>query len=479
MSLPGLPALPPELAGPVAVQLAKPVREIPQPTALSGGCRYEPKWDGYRLVVVRDRTSTRLWSKQGRDLTDRFPDVAAAAVAQLPPGSVVDGEVVIWHDDRLDFGLLQRRMVTAAGRIAAQVAAAPASYVAFDLLAAGGEDLRRSTFTRRRAELERLAARWAPPLQLSPVTADPAEARRWFDDFRPAGVEGLVVKGAATRYAPGRRDWLKVKSWETTEVLAGGVIGPIERPSQLVAGRYRDGELVVVGRTSPLSPEQSAELAGVLRPAGADHPWPERIGTGRFGGGRLSVPLTRVEPTAVVEVSADAALQAGVFRHPLRFVRVRPDLLAEDLPGLAAATADVDSPPAVLFVDVDDFKTINDTLGHAAGDELLLAVAARLSADVRGGDVVARLGGDEFALLLTDADADRLRDVADRLLAAVRLPVEIAGRSVSVTASIGGALAGPGATAEQLLHRADTAMYSAKRGGKDSRALLDTASGVH
>ncbi|MGY2067090.1 ATP-dependent DNA ligase [Blastococcus sp. SYSU DS0619] len=331
-SVPGLPALPPELAGPVAVELAKPVREIPHPGALSGGCRYEPKWDGYRLVVVRDRSSTRLWSKQGRDLTDRFPDVAAAALAQVPAGSVVDGEVVIWNGDRLDFGLLQRRMVASAGHIAAQVAASPASYVAFDLLAAGGEDLRGRTFARRRAALEQLAGRWAPPLQLSPVTADAAEARQWFDDFRPAGVEGLVVKGAATRYAPGRREWLKVKSWETTEVLAGGVIGSLERPSQLVAGRYRDGELVVVGRTSPLSPRQSAELAAVLRPAGEDHPWPARIGTGRFGGGRLSVPLTRVEPAAVVEVSADAALQAGVFRHPLRFVRVRPDLRPEDLP---------------------------------------------------------------------------------------------------------------------------------------------------
>jgi ATP-dependent DNA ligase len=169
-------------------------------------------------------------------------------------------------------------------------------------------------------------------MQLSPATADVDEARRWFDDFRPAGVEGLVVKGAGTRYAPGRREWLKVKSWETTEVVAGGVIGPIGAPSQLVAGRYRDGELVVVGRTSPLSPAQSAELAAVLSPAGDVHPWPERIGTGVFGGGRLSVPLTRVAPTAVVEISADAALQAGVFRHPLRFVRVRPDLRPEDLP---------------------------------------------------------------------------------------------------------------------------------------------------
>jgi ATP-dependent DNA ligase len=332
LPVPGLPGLPAELSGPVAVELAKPVRTIPAASALPGGCLYEPKWDGYRLVVVRTGGSTRVWSKQGRDLTDRFPDVVAAAVAQVPAGTVLDGEVVIWNGSRLDFGLLQQRMVTPAGRIAALAAAHPASYVAFDLLAAGGTDLRAWTLTRRRAALTDLAARWAPPLQLSPATTDPAEARTWFHDYRPAGVEGLVAKGAGTRYAPGRREWLKVKSWETTEVIAGGVIGPIERPSQLVAGRYRDGELVVVGRTSPLSPRQSAELAAVLTPADGDHPWPERIGTGRFGGGRLSVVLTRVDPAVVAEVSADAALQAGVFRHPLRFVRVRPDLVPADLP---------------------------------------------------------------------------------------------------------------------------------------------------
>jgi ATP-dependent DNA ligase len=332
LSVPGLPGLPPELAGPVAVELAKPVKAIPAAHALIGGCLYEPKWDGYRLVVVRTTGSTRVWSKQGRDLTDQFPDVAAAARAQVPPGTVLDGEVVIWNGSRLDFGLLQERMVSSVGRIPNLVAAHPASYVAFDLLASGGSDARGQRLSRRRAALEELAAQWKPPMQLSPATTDPEEARRWFEDFRPAGVEGLVAKGVGSRYAPGRREWLKVKSWETTEVLAGGVIGPIGAPSQLVAARYRDGELVVVGRTSPLSPRQSAELAAVLTPADADHPWPDRIGTGRFGGGRLSVPLTRVAPAVVVEVSADAALQAGVFRHPLRFVRVRPDLQPDDLP---------------------------------------------------------------------------------------------------------------------------------------------------
>jgi ATP-dependent DNA ligase len=223
-------------------------------------------------------------------------------------------------------------MGTTPSRLGPIMTAHPASYVAFDLLASGGHDLRGERWRDRRAALEELAAPWAPPLQLSPVTADADEAQQWFDDYRAVGIEGLVAKGATTPYRPGRREWLKVKSWETTEVVAGGVIGTLERPSQLVAGRYRDGEFVVVGRTSPLSPRQAEELAAVLTPAGPEHPWPDRIGTGRFGGGRLSVPLTRIEPELVVEVSADAALQAGVFRHPLRYVRLRPDLHPDDVP---------------------------------------------------------------------------------------------------------------------------------------------------
>ena len=140
---------------------------------------------------------------------------------------------------------------------------------------------------------------------------------------------------------------------------------------------------------------------------------------------------------------------------------------------LRAATGSTDAPPpAVLYVDVDDFKAVNDTLGHAAGDELLVTVAARLTADVRGEDVVARLGGDEFAVLLTDADGERLRDVADRLLTSLRSPIALSSTTISVTASIGGALGVAGDDAERLLHRADTAMYDAKRAGKDSRALV-------
>ena len=121
---------------------------------------------------------------------------------------------MILVDGRLSFDALQRRLVTAPSKARALVAAAPASYMAFDLLAIGGVDLRTQRWIVRRGRLEQLAAHWALlPLQLSPVTADLAEAREWFDVLPDAmGIEGLVVKGASSRYAGGRRDWLRVNS---------------------------------------------------------------------------------------------------------------------------------------------------------------------------------------------------------------------------------------------------------------------------
>ena len=142
---------------------------------------------------------------------------------------------------------------------------------------------------------------------------------------------------------------------------------------------------------------------------------------------------------------------------------------------LAQTTSDRESAPGVLFVDLDDFKSVNDSLGHGPGDELLVAVAGRLASCVRAADSVARLGGDEFAVLLADADTDRAHRVGDRILRQLRQPVHLAGHTVAVTASIGGALAVPGDSPQTLLHRADTAMYAAKRRGKNHCELLDRA----
>ncbi len=121
---------------------------------------------------------------------------------------------------------------------------------------------------------------------------------------------------------------------------------------------------------------------------------------------------------------------------------------------------------AVLFIDVDDFKTVNDSLGHAAGDELLVGVAGCLREAVRDADAVARLGGDEFAVLLEGVDAAQAEVVAQRLLDGLDTPIVVEGTEIFPRASIGIALGGAGASGSSLLREADAAMYDAKSAGK-------------
>ncbi|TCN32125.1 ATP dependent DNA ligase-like protein [Kribbella orskensis] len=223
--------LPPDLVGPVDLELAKAVDEIPGENALPGGSPYEPKWDGFRASNVRSAGTARIWSRQRKDLTAQFPDIAAAAVEQLPDGVVLDGELVILAGGRLSFDALQRRLVTAPSKARRLVASIPASYAAFDVLAAGGVDLRTQRWTVRRTRLEQLAVGWMAPLQLSPVTADLGEAREWFEILPDAlGIEGLVVKGAGLRYVGGRREWLKVKHRDTVDVIVGASLDRCATP---------------------------------------------------------------------------------------------------------------------------------------------------------------------------------------------------------------------------------------------------------
>ncbi len=122
---------------------------------------------------------------------------------------------------------------------------------------------------------------------------------------------------------------------------------------------------------------------------------------------------------------------------------------------------------AVLFLDLDDFKTVNDSLGHAAGDQLLLAVAERMRGALRPEDTSARLGGDEFAVLLEETGREGARDAAERLLDALRSPFDLQGRQVGVRGSIGISTSHPeGTTPDDLLRHADLAMYTAKARGK-------------
>jgi ATP-dependent DNA ligase len=133
---------PDRLRPPLSRTLARGVKAIPAAGALPGGCLYEPKWDGYRLAVLRDEESVTLWSRQGKDLTRYFPDLAAAAEEQIPPGCIVDGETIIWVDDRLDFTSLQSRQTTSRKNLSVLVRERPASFAAFDLLAVAGNYIR-------------------------------------------------------------------------------------------------------------------------------------------------------------------------------------------------------------------------------------------------------------------------------------------------------------------------------------------------
>lgn len=133
-------------------------------------------------------------------------------------------------------------------------------------------------------------------------------------------------------------------------------------------------------------------------------------------------------------------------------------------------------PLAVLLVDLDDFKTVNDSLGHAAGDELLRFVADSLSSSLRPADTAARLGGDEFAVLVEDMrgrqDATR---VADRIISAMHQKLVIEGKEVFVHGSVGIAITHGGDSADDVLRNADVAMYAAKSGGKDRYQIFDGA----
>lgn len=304
--------------------LARPVERLPDASAWPGGVAYEPKFDGYRALLFVDRGTCRVQSRRGHDITDAFSDIASAGAAQLLDGFVVDGELVVWGDDALDFSELQRRLASRK-----RLARKPASFVAFDVLAVSGSDVRSWKLRQRREALELLFQDCTPPLELAPQTYDKQDAEQWLRDYAASsvGIEGLVIKGLDTTYAPGKRDWLKLRIRDTVEVVVGAVTGSVSAPERLVLGLYRDGDLEVVGSTGELNLQQQKSVRPLLAPAAPSHPWPDELSEGRLGHyGKRRVSITKVEPSLVVEVSADSAFDHGRWRHVTQFVRPRPDL---------------------------------------------------------------------------------------------------------------------------------------------------------
>lgn len=290
--------------------LARPVPSIADATDLPGGTAWEPKWDGLRVVAAADGPATTLLARHAGDVTHAFPEVVAAVAAQVPPGTVLDGELVVRCAGAIDYEAVQRRL-TARRSVAAYAAGyAPGGFIAFDLLRRDGVDVREQRFIDRRMALERIASGWAAPLELSPLTGDATVAARWFRDLAGTGVDGLVAKGLDQPYRGGTRDWCKVKHRSSVDLVATAVTGSAAEPSALLLARPADGVLVPVGRSLPIGSVAALSLARHLTVDAGAPP---------------SDVATAVAPL-VVEVSAAVGWSRGVLTGPAHYLRARPEL---------------------------------------------------------------------------------------------------------------------------------------------------------
>ena len=330
---------------PIEPMLATSVPDIPA----EPGMTYEPKWDGFRCIIFRDGDEVELASRGGKTMTRYFPEVVAQARAQLPPRCAVDGELVVIRREpqsapKLDFEQLQQRIHPAASRVAMLAETTPADFIAFDLLLVGDEVLLDEEYTTRRARLAEALAHVQPPVHVTPTTDDVATARRWFEIFEGAGLDGLIAKPPHIPYTPGKRLMFKVKHARTADAVVAGFrwhkSGPVV--GSLLLGLFDDeGTLHHVGVSSSFSVARRAELLEELAPYRDDalegHPWrswaeaqQQADGSQRMPGAvsRWSAGKTLewepVRPELVVEVAYDA-MEGDRFRHTARFVRWRPD----------------------------------------------------------------------------------------------------------------------------------------------------------
>ena len=332
------------IAPPIEPMLAKLADELPP----AGIYLFEPKWDGFRAIVFRGGAGeVYIQSRDSRPLDRYFPELHDALLERLPKNCVVDGEIVIATRQGLDFDALQLRLHPAESRVAKLAKETPASFVAFDLLAAGKRDLLATPQAERRVLLERLLGSVKPPVYLTPVTRDRAVAQDWLTRFEGAGLDGVIAKPESSPYLPGKRAMIKVKHARTAECVVAGfrwhksgkdVVG------SLLLGLYDDqGRLQHVGVTSSFTMATRKQLAQELEPLRRDamdhHPWRDWAGaaaeSSRMPGGQsrwsagkdLSWEPLRIE--RVCEVKYDH-MQGDRFRHAAIFLRWRPDRRPQD-----------------------------------------------------------------------------------------------------------------------------------------------------
>jgi ATP-dependent DNA ligase len=324
---------------PIEPMLAKIADALPA----EPGFLFEPKWDGFRAIVFHTGEQTLLQSRDLKPLNRYFPELERALHDALPKGCVLDGEIVVVSPRGLDFDALQQRIHPAASRIARLAKETPARFVAFDLLGAGGKSTMALPQAERRTRLERLLGSAKPPLHLTPVTRERAEAERWLAQFEGAGLDGVVAKLESAVYQPGKRAMLKIKHARTADCVVAGFRWYKDRSDavgSLLLGLYDDANVLHhVGVTSSFTMAMREQLLHELAPlregAAESHPWREWGGAAvgdaqrmpgaqsRWSGGK-DLSWQPLRPERVCEVKYDH-LQGKRFRHATVFMRWRPD----------------------------------------------------------------------------------------------------------------------------------------------------------
>ncbi|MER5939188.1 ATP-dependent DNA ligase [Streptomyces sp. NPDC001928] len=327
-----LPVMPP-----VKPMLAKSVAKIPP------GMQYEAKWDGFRAIVFRDGDEVELGSRTTKSLTRYFPELVAGLKERLPKRCVLDGEIVIAREGRLDFDALTERIHPADSRVRMLAERTPASFVAFDLLALADESLVATPLADRRALLTMALSGVTEPVHVAPATTDVATAQGWFEQYEGAGLDGVIAKPLTLRYLQDERAMFKIKHERTADVVVAGYrlhkSGPIV--GSLLLGLYDDrGTLQHVGVSAAFSMKRRAELIDELEPLrmedAAGHPWAAWSDEAAHESARLPGAPSRwsgkkdlswvpLRPEWVAEVAYDHMENGARFRHTARFRRWRPD----------------------------------------------------------------------------------------------------------------------------------------------------------
>ena len=303
---------------------------------------FEPKWDGFRCIVFRDGADVELGSRNERPLTRYFPDIVTAVLANLPERCVLDGEIIVGIDDRLEFDALQQRIHPAESRVKRLAAETPASLVAFDLLAIGDEDLRPLPFEQRRARLEAALRDAKPPVHCTPATYDRDVAKLWWLRFEGAGLDGVIAKPTGDPYVEDKRVQFKLKHQRTADAVVAGFRWHKDGKGvgSLMLGLFGDdGRLHHVGVAASFTAKRREEFISLLAPyrenALVDHPWAEwalaeahettRLpgGLSRWSAGKDS-SWQPVRAELVCEVTYSSML-SGRFRATTQFRRWRDD----------------------------------------------------------------------------------------------------------------------------------------------------------